>query len=105
MRGLQHVRLSGDLSVGVGDSIKEAVRNGASDDALYADPVSAGGVLRIAPGGTTEGGGAEEDIPRVALQNDVVALQDRCGLGRRRTALSYIRSDTRVCLVTSRFNR
>lgn len=32
----------GELSVGVGDSVDEAVRNGVSDDALYADPVSGG---------------------------------------------------------------
>jgi hypothetical protein len=32
----------GELSVGVGDSVDEAVRNGMSDDALYADPVSDG---------------------------------------------------------------
>lgn len=32
----------GELSVGVGDGIDEAVRNGMSDDALYADPVSGG---------------------------------------------------------------
>lgn len=32
----------GELSVGLGDGVAEAVRNGMSDDALYADPVSGG---------------------------------------------------------------
>jgi hypothetical protein len=32
----------GELSVGVGGSVDEAVRNGMSDQALYADPVSGG---------------------------------------------------------------
>lgn len=36
----------GELSVGVGDGVDEAVRNGMSDGALYADPVSA---ARVAP--------------------------------------------------------
>jgi len=32
----------GELSVGVGESVDEAVRNGMSDQALYADPVGDG---------------------------------------------------------------
>lgn len=32
----------GELSVGVGDGADEAVSNGMSDDALYAEPVSGG---------------------------------------------------------------
>jgi hypothetical protein len=32
----------GELSVGVGEGVNEAVRNGVSDQALYADPVGGG---------------------------------------------------------------